>query len=426
MGLRILGAAALVGALLLIDGRFAAAQPAAGEEAEQLTTRVYQLADMILPLPNHGYRPDDLPATPSGTSGASGRNDWIGNLGGGLGGGGGGAAFNVQIGGAGGGQGGSGLGGGGFGGAGGVFGGGLGGGAAPSAPAAEDSAAEAMGQISDLIRATVEPQSWEDFGGSGTMMTYRSLLVVSQTAAIHAKIEATLEMLREMTGTLRTVSIRGHWLLLDSDQLDKLQVDRDGRTSIDREQLAKLTREPTSYRGQITCFSGQTVHLVGGQRRNVVTGVIPVVGGGTPAYQPRGGMPNMGVLLQVRPTLVAGGDAAIVDLQTWVTSSPTKDATLEFQSKQAAASPRNDAEDKAEANKSEGAAVRVDRLDIASQSLATTLRAPIGVPVLAGGLTAVPQIEGDSGEAKQLYLVVEVNVVDDAPPVQQRRKPTEF
>lgn len=424
MGMRILGAAALVG-VLLIDGRFAAAQPVAGEEAEQLTTRVYQLADMILPLPNHGYRPDDLPATPSGTSGAGGRNDWIGNLGG-FGGGGGGlggsAAFNVQIGGAGGGQGGSGLGGGGFGGAGGA-GGGFGGGAAP----AEDSAAEAMGQISDLIRATVEPQSWEDFGGSGTMMTYRSLLVVSQTAAIHAKIEATLEMLREMTGTLRTVSIRGHWLLLDSDQLDKLQVDRDGRTSIDREQLAKLTREPTSYRGQITCFSGQTVHLVGGQRRNVVTGVIPVVGGGgTPAYQPRGGMPNMGVLLQVRPTLVAGGDAAIVDLQTWVTSSPPKDATLEFQSNQAAAPSRNDAEDKAEANKGEGAAVRVDRLDIASQSLATTLRAPIGVPVLAGGLTAVPQIEGDSGEAKQLYLVVEVNVVDDAPPAQQRRKPTEF
>lgn len=418
MNVRFLCAATIAAGLLLGD-QFAVAQRAQGN-VDQMTLRVYQLADMILPLPNHGYRPEDLPATPAGTSAGDGRSSALGSgLGGGFGGsgGGGGAAFNVQFGG--GGQSGGGQpGGGGFGNSGGGFAPGMGVAGPARGSTADEAAAMAMDQIVELITASIEPNSWEQLGGPGTIGTYRSLLVVSQTDAAHAKIDTFLNMLRDKTGTLRTVTVAAHWLLLDSDQLAKLQVERDGRTSIDRDQLAKLTRDENSYRGQITCFSGQTVHLVGGVRRNVVTGVIPVVGSsGGPAYQPRGAMPNLGVLLQVRPTLVADADAAIVDLESWVTNAPGEESMLEFQSSQPSrenVSGGDDESDSKANDKNGGTNVRVDRLNISSQSLATTLRAPVGVPVLAGGLTAMPEIAGESGELKQHYLIVQINVADDA------------
>lgn len=411
MNARFLTAVLLVAVLLLCE-RFAAAQPGPAEN-EQYTVRVYQLADMILPLPNHGYRPNDLPATPaeSATGGQGGsQGGGFGGGGGGFGGGnfgGGGAAFNFQPEGGQGGAQGSGFNpaqggvGGGFGGAGGT--------AATSF--ADDAMNAAMEAIVELITASIEPASWEDVGGSGTIRSYRSMLIISQTAAVHAKIGEFLSALRQETGTLRTVTVAAHWLMLDSDELAKLQVERDGVSSIDRDALAKLTRQEGNYRGQITCFSGQTVHLVGGQRRNVVTGLIPVVGGDNPAYQPRGGTPNIGVLLQVRPTLVADASAAIVDLESWVTAAPKHDAMIEFQSGRGV--PAAASEGKQSSGKADAAGVRVDRLDIASHALATTLRAPVGAPVLAGGLSVVSaDTSAGGGERKQLYLVVQVNVAD--------------
>jgi hypothetical protein len=400
--------AVLLAAMLLFGARFAAAQRA--DDAPKLIVRVYQLADMILPLPNHGYRPSDLPTTPAGSSlDDGGLRAFGGGFGGGGGLGGGGAAFNLQAGGFGGGQpnvqGGGGL--------------GIpsGGGMASQTDFAADATAADMEAITELITSSVDAVTWDQVGGSGNIQTYRSMLVISQTAETHAKVDEFLNMLREKTGTLRTVTVAAHWLMLDSDELAALQFEREGVSSIDREALAKFTKQEGNFRGQITCFSGQTVHLVGGERRNVVTSVIPVVGGDNPAYQPRSGMPNMGVLLQVRPTLVADSSAAIVDLESWVTSGPKKNEMIEFHSGQISAGlprPLDTLEGlDTKAVKTGDIAVRVDRLDIASQALATTLRAPVGVPVLAGGLSIVSERIGD-GERKQLYLVVQVNVAEHA------------
>ena len=63
---------------------------------------------------------------------------------------------------------------------------------------------------------------------------------------------------------------------------------------------------------------------------------------------------------------------------------------------------------------------QVDRVAIQMQKLATTLRMPLGEPILVGGMTYLTPNSGegsppapqespaDSGEQRQLYLVIEL------------------
>jgi hypothetical protein len=115
-------------------------------------------------------------------------------------------------------------------------------------------------------------------------------------------------------------------------------------------------------------------------------------------YQPIVEKPVIGALLEIRPT-IAQGRSAVVDLKSTVTgpTATTADAL--------AAPP---------------APPEVDRIAIHSQELATTMRVPLGEPVLVGGLTLKPAeaqsmldlgaAEGAVGgpEFPQLYLVLEV------------------
>jgi hypothetical protein len=101
----------------------------------------------------------------------------------------------VMPGGGPGGMGGTGLGGGGFGGE-----------YQPQRPmSAEDLKAE---QLMDIVTTAVEPDSWQEMGGSGTIGQYNGLLVVSQSARTHTKVEKVLDMLRDAAGLPRTKQSR--------------------------------------------------------------------------------------------------------------------------------------------------------------------------------------------------------------------------
>ena len=52
----------------------------------------------------------------------------------------------------------------------------------------------------DLLTTTVEPQTWDDVGGDGSVAVYNGLLVVRQTPKTHQKVERVLNMLRESAG----------------------------------------------------------------------------------------------------------------------------------------------------------------------------------------------------------------------------------
>ena len=240
-------------------------------------------------------------------------------------------------------------------------------------------------------------------------------------------------------------------MLLDSDDLEKLITsDPQGKVQVDRRVLAEYTCLPSSIRGLTSCFTGQLVYLVSGTRQSIVTSVIPVVGSvgepeqfgaqfaaqGTPqgrfqfvsqpqglggfgeprfaasgersvGYQPVVETPNFGALLEIRPTLVPGDNAAIVDLRSTITvpGEPLRD--LAVQSHQALEVPK------------------VDRVAIDTQELATTLNIPLGQPVLVGGLTyvtsstlrmnqvadAAPSPANSARqETPQLYLILELRL----------------
>jgi hypothetical protein len=92
---------------------------------------------------------------------------------------------------------------GGMGGMGGGMGGGFGG--EPQQPrrplTAEELKAE---QLMDIVTTAVDPDSWQEMGGIGTIGEYNGLIVVRQTARTHTKVEKVLDMLREAANLPKT------------------------------------------------------------------------------------------------------------------------------------------------------------------------------------------------------------------------------
>lgn len=80
------------------------------------------------------------------------------------------------------------------------------GGGRPQRPMSEqDLKAE---QLMNIVTTAVEPDSWSEMGGPGTIGQYNGLIVVSQSARTHAKIEKVLDMLREAGGLPKTKNQR--------------------------------------------------------------------------------------------------------------------------------------------------------------------------------------------------------------------------
>ena len=77
--------------------------------------------------------------------------------------------------------------------------GGMGGMAAePARPRSpEDQKAE---ELIEIVTTAVDVDTWQEMGGPGTIGQYNGLIVVSQSARTHAKIEKVLDMLREAAG----------------------------------------------------------------------------------------------------------------------------------------------------------------------------------------------------------------------------------
>ena len=402
-------------------------EAAAADEAEEHVILTYDVGDLLLDVPDYPY-----PGSDSGGSsfGGSSGSVWVSGMGGGMG----------DMGGMGGGMGGTGgMGGsvgGGMGGMGGGMSGGMGGGGGTDVPDTPPSTPRsAKITIDDLIlvmTSVVAPETWPESGGEGEVQCLGTSLVIRQTAKVHEQIKSLLEQLRESSDKQKTVAIDARWLLLTSDELESLMPPNDGGTAqIDRKVLGEFTRRPSSLRGQTNCFTGQLVYLVSGTRRNVVTSVVPVVGslerpqegqyallpGGarileaqtiqssrSVGYQPVISTPNLGVLLQIRPTLIPGDSRAIVDLRSTL--------TVLGESVPDVAAPSS--------NREYPLMPKVDRVAIETQEFATTLSVSLGQPTLAGGLTYIgswgntlqdrPGAEGEDAvsEVPQLYLIVEL------------------
>jgi hypothetical protein len=292
----------------------------------------------------------------------------------------------------------------------------------------------AIVELLDVISCTIEPQSWEAVGGPGSCIVYGRLLVVSQTAEVHGQILELLDAVRTEMRKAATVVLDIRWLLLDSDELDRLLSDKHdqrkpkGGVVVNRKKLERMTRNVPSFRGSLCCFNGQRVHLACGDRRSVVTGAVPVVENAL-GYEPVVVVPNVGILVEIRPSIIHGTDAMLLDVQSTVTSWRESGPELQVGGRYP---PRQNTEISGKIQEAKGGAstvkasgeisstsggltsVSIDRVTMPTHRLTATVRIPLGQPVLVGGLTLSPNedIASDPDnheERKQLYLIVETN-----------------
>ena len=261
----------------------------------------------------------------------------------------------------------------------------------------------------DAITMLVDPASWNQNGGDATLLAMGGRFVVQQTAENHQRIGELLRALR-VQGARPMVTIEAVWLSLDSQELAVLKGESERRRplpagQVDRAALGKLSREKAAFRGQVTCHSGQTVHLVSGAMHTKIQGATPVVGGSSePAYQPILLTPHLGALLQVTPTVSRETESVMIDVQSLVTREiASAEAGVDFGAGSSGASAKSGSGSGLGA----GVDVRVDRLHVAAQQLQTSLHIPLGTATLVGGMTYPARDNEESGQ--QLYLVIEVS-----------------
>lgn len=408
-----------------------------------LITRVYPVADLVFSPPNYPFQGVDV-------SGSRARG------GSGFGGMGIGPTSGM------GGMGGTGMGGGGFGGGTGG-GGGMGGGGQFNVQDGRAVGGLSM-NLDDLIETittTIDPTSWDEVGGAAPIAVFRNQLIIAQTEKAHGQIATLLADLRKQAA-LSTITVRATWLSLSAEQFASLTPDAQASSPplVDRAALAEMSKAASTAprpatavlvdAGEITCFNGQTVHIVSGRFRGAVTSVIPVVGqveesqkvesaiagatmqapatstpaeqeeiaetvlaqvapptpqvdSGSPTvspylntlqgalntsvgYQPIVSTQHSGIMLEVTPIAMPGQDAIVLDLRSIVSQwQPAAPGAASF-----------------------GGITQLDQSEVISQQLATTIRLPIGKPVVAGGLTLEPGAANGTGQ--RLYLVVEAVV----------------
>jgi hypothetical protein len=254
-------------------------------------------------------------------------------------------------------------------------------------PASKKTSTEAADQLVKLIEEVIDPNSWRDNGGQiGALKVLGGELIVSQTADNQAAVASLLKQISEQGPT--TVRLRMDWVTLDASQVDSILVP--GTKSIatpevSRDALNKLAKNHGA--GQITCLSGQTVHLTSGPSQNMVMSATPVVGNGVVGYQSSTELVQFGMAFQLMP--LYSNHMATVDILS-IASEPQHDMPP----------PATQPTDPPP----------VLGLNAIVQTFHTTLQLPVNKPVLAGGMTFDPTISKPSGP--QLYLIIEADVDD--------------
>jgi len=247
-------------------------------------------------------------------------------------------------------------------------------------------------ELEDAITSAVDPLSWPPNSDEAAIEYVGGVFVIRQTAENHRKITALLESLR--SSRLRLVTLQARWVLFGDQQVDQVLRRTEAGPSapqiVDEAALRKSGAE-VPYQGRTTCFAGQLVHLASGRAHTVVLEVEPVVSEYVAVLTPIVKMVQWGAVLEVRPLLSPDGKEAIVNISSVVSEprSPDDRPLKEL------IPPGG----KVILNPVKG----LESLDCDIQILCTTIKVPLGEPVLVGGMTGSGKHEG-----KRLYLIVQV------------------
>jgi hypothetical protein len=165
---------------------------------------------------------------------------------------------------------------------------------------------------------------------------------------------------------------------------------------------ANRAERRTGWQAAITCYNGQTVHTLAGGQRAQVIGVTPSVSESQVAYTPLLGLLQEGVALQVTPVTNTTGQTVLLDVRSRVCLLADEQRLMEKVEKLPAKN-----EIAASLNPAAQATAVVERPEVQLHRLATTLRVPVGRPMLIGGMTFEERPEPGQ---PNLYLFVETHV----------------
>jgi hypothetical protein len=239
-----------------------------------------------------------------------------------------------------------------------------------------------LDQLKKVLTDGVDPLSWKDNGGtSGWISSLNGQLFITQTAENQAAVRDMLTELRK--GRAVMVRIRADWVLLPPGKIDQLLKngadDKAPLPEINRDALDKVSEGGAHYSGQISCFSGQTVHLASGRAQTTVTQATPVVASQAVAYESTQQLLQYGLSLQVMPAV--SSDSVTLDLLSIVSGANAQPTTQPVGN--------------------------VDRINAVVQHFHTTAQVPLNKPVLVGGMTINPAT--DQPDSNQLFLIVEAD-----------------
>lgn len=137
---------------------------------------------------------------------------------------------------------------------------------------------EIVDEILDIVRTTVEPDSWRESGaGDGALRELNGQLIVYNTSEAHQQIRDLLSQLRETRALM--IAVEGRFLIVTSNFLEEIGVDLDfvfnaGNAGFDRAANAQGG-------GLFDPITGAAVLIPRQFGRSGVLPAVPAAGGGT-------------------------------------------------------------------------------------------------------------------------------------------------
>ena len=279
-----------------------------------------------------------------------------------------------------------------------------------------------IGGVKDALTNTIATRSWVDNGGTGTITAYDRMLIISQTREGHLQIEQFLADLRARRRAAPALSVELHWLWLNAKQRDRLMTGQTkpfgGQISmaVDPKHLQQVASDVPHIHGQVVCMNGIGTVIAAGDRRSIITGAIPVIGDCV-GYQPVISVPNVGVTAQVRPTFIPGTKTAMLDIASIITrwepsrkpaiigaAWPSDKKVLAWNPPPVSPPAQNTTKDspaatpppiapsvKTHSTRGGSASCPIDQPVMPTEQIGTTLRVPLGKPVIVGSITFAPE-----------------------------------
>ncbi|MGD9858385.1 MAG: hypothetical protein AB7U20_25875 [Planctomycetaceae bacterium] len=255
----------------------------------------------------------------------------------------------------------------------------------------------------DVIQQSIAPTSWSSVGGEGTILALGTSLVIRQTAEAHQEIGDLLKALAQMADHQTMLTIQTFLLTAASGEEAEAWSARIAGAHEDKTKRGSLMaelRRAADETGRINCFSGQKVHLVSGQRRSIVKSAVPVVSAYVVGYQPVVDYPHIGTILELSAGVDSAGRSALLDISCrsteWNDAGDPVRIFSESGSGRIPSTPNPQGFGAAPGQVDLPGArseVAIDRINMGTRELATTVRVPVSAP----GEPPIPFIVGTLG-----------------------------